>query len=219
LRPLLAGSFPCRNFCVNLIAMTRRDASWMILRAAAAAGGSEFFASWIAAGQPSPPSHAHGENPFAPPEPDRWRSYRPQFFSPEEFEILDRFTELLIPTDETPGAREAHVAPFIDFVVNAAAEYAPEMQTEWRNAMAWLRARKFANLTAEQQIALLEEMSEPERVRGKTHEGFPVYQLIKNMTIHAFYTSRAGLVEDLEYKGLAYLTTFPGCSHPEHHQV
>jgi hypothetical protein len=46
-----------------------------------------------------------------------------------------------------------------------------------------------------------------------------VYRLIKEMAVHAFYTSRVGLVDVLEYKGLAYLTEFPGCNHPEHHTV
>jgi hypothetical protein len=39
------------------------------------------------------------------------------------------------------------------------------------------------------------------------------------MTVFAFYTSKAGLVDNLEYKGNAYLTDFPGCTHPEHRRV
>jgi len=39
------------------------------------------------------------------------------------------------------------------------------------------------------------------------------------MTVRAFYTSRVGLIDVLEYKGNTYLTEFPGCAHPEHHKV
>jgi gluconate 2-dehydrogenase gamma chain len=192
--------------------ITRRDAAWAILRAAAVIGGQEFFSDWSAAQVVNHSSHA-------PPEPDRWSSYHPKFFSAEDFRNLDAFTAILIPTDDTPGAREAHVSAFIDFVVNAAAEYASEMQTEWRKAMDWLRARQFAELPADQQLSLMQRISEPEHGQSKQQDGFPVYRLIKDMTVHAFYTSRVGLVDVLEYKGLAYLAEFPGCNHPEHHAV
>ncbi len=200
--------------------MTRRDAGWLILRAAAVAGGPEFFSAWLRAAQTdSAPGHTHHPNSSAPPEPDRWTGYQPKFFSPEEFQILDTFTAIIIPTDETPGAREAHVAAFTDFVVNAAAEYAPQMQEQWRTAMLWLRTQKFAQLTPDEQLAFVEQISEPERDRSKQHGGFATYRLIKDMTVHAFYTSRVGLIDVLEYKGMAYLTEFPACNHPEHHKV
>jgi hypothetical protein len=193
--------------------MTRRDAAWAILRAAAVVGGQEFFSDWMRAAQ------VVQHSSHAPPEPDRWSSYQLKFFSAEDFRNLDAFTAILIPTDDTPGAREAHVTAFIDFVVNAAAEYAPEMQNDWRNAMAWLRTQQFADLPPHQQLSLVQRISEPEHHASKQQDGFPVYRLIKEMTVHAFYTSRVGLVDVLEYKGLAYLTEFPGCNHPEHHTV
>ena len=130
----------------------------------------------------------------------------PKFFSTAEFQKLETFTTILIPTDDTPGAKEAQVAPFIDFVVNASAEYAPEEQERWRRAMDWLRNRDVTE-------KLIDDMSAPE------HEGFATYQLIKEMTVRAFYTSQVGLRDVLEYKGIAYLHEFPGCSHPEHQHV
>ena len=191
--------------------MTRRDASWAILKAASVAGGNAFFTSWLRA--------AHGAHSNAPPDPHDWAAYKPTFFSTEEFHALDLFTSTLIPTDETPGAREAYVAPFIDFVVNAAAEYAPEMQQHWRTAMAYLRQREFSSLDQKQRIAFMERISEPERDDSKQNPGFGHYKLIKDMTVRAFYTSRVGLIDELQYQGLAYLTEFPGCPHPEHHHV
>ena len=201
-----------------LDSITRRDAGWAILRAAAVIGGQEFFSGWIAAAQHlSDSTHAHTSH--APPEPDRWTSYTPRFFSKEDFRHLDAFTAILIPSDETPGAREAHVTSFIDFVVNAAAVYAPEMQNDWRNAMDWLRAHQFAELPAAEQLSLVQRISEAEHDATATQHEFRVYRLIKEMTVHAFYTSRVGLVDVLEYKGIAYLTEFPGCNHPEHHAL
>jgi hypothetical protein len=43
--------------------------------------------------------------------------YRPQFFTAAEFPMVERLTEIIIPSDGTPGAKEAGVAEFIDFMV------------------------------------------------------------------------------------------------------
>lgn len=189
--------------------MTRRDAVSAIASAASLADAPEFLNAWL---RDSETHTSHGSS-FAPPEPDRWTNYRPAFFSGEEMEVLDAFTAILIPSDETPGAREAHAVPFIDFVVNAAAEFEPELQEDWRGALQFLREHDFGKLTAAAQLDLVEKMSDADA------DGHATYQLIKEMTVHAFYTSRVGLIDVLEYKGNAYLTEFPGCHHPEHHQV
>lgn len=154
-------------------------------------------------------AHVHSAS-NAPPEPDRWSNYRPKFFSEADYQALDCFASILIPTDETPGAREAHVAPFIDFVVFSAAEYAPETQRKWRKAMDFLRGREFGAKTADQQFQIVQEMS------ASRNSGSDVFQMMKGLIVFAFYTSRAGLIGNLQYQGLAYLTEFPGCTHPEH---
>ena len=85
--------------------MTRRDASWAIFRAAAVAGGPEFFSAWARAAETvSPHDHAHASG--APPDPHDWKAYQPKFFSNEEFRDLETFSAILIPTDDTPGARK-----------------------------------------------------------------------------------------------------------------
>lgn len=180
-----------------------------IASAAALGGAPEFLNAWLRGAE----MHAQGTAGLAPPEPDRWTNYQPMFFSRDEMEILDAFTAILIPTDETPGAREAHVAPFIDFVVDAAAEFEPELQQDWRGAVEFLNEGGFGRLAPAAQFEFIEKMSHA------GNEGHDTYQFIKDMTVHAFYTSRVGLIEVLEYKGNAYLTEFPGCTHPEHHQV
>jgi hypothetical protein len=195
--------------------MTRRDANWLITQAAATAGAGSFLAPWLAANQ----AHEHAADAKPPVDPHEWKSYQPKFFSQEEFVWLQWFTEILIPTDDTPGAREAHVASFIDFVVNAAAEFAPEVQGQWREALQWLHDSGFGSLSSSQQEALIKAASAPELDHTLNHPGFPAYRLIKEMTVRAFYSSRVGLVDVLEYQGLAYLTEFPACTHPEHQRV
>ena len=46
------------------------------------------------------------------------QSYKPQFFSPEQIEMLGQLTEMIIPADDhSPGAGEAKVNLFIDLIV------------------------------------------------------------------------------------------------------
>src|SRR5579864_2147791 len=43
--------------------------------------------------------------------------YQPLFFSADEYALIERLTDLIIPNDGQPGAREAGVSEFIDFMV------------------------------------------------------------------------------------------------------
>src|SRR5215467_1071350 len=48
---------------------------------------------------------------------DQVHSYQPLFFSPPQFLMVERLAEMILPADDTPGAKEAGVAEFIDFMV------------------------------------------------------------------------------------------------------
>ena len=56
------------------------------------------------------------------------------------------------------------------------------------------------------------------RVALETDSGMPVrfFRLVKNLTADGYYTSRAGLLEELGYTGNTALARFPVCSVPEH---
>src|SRR5256885_1930439 len=92
---------------------TRRDLLDLAVRAAALPGAAEFFSARLKAAE----EHQHSTQPSAPPEPPPLRNHTPRFFDKDDFEALRSFTEILIPTDDTPGAREAHCAEYIDFVM------------------------------------------------------------------------------------------------------
>lgn len=188
---------------------TRRDLISMATRAAALPGAAEFFSVWLRAAD----EHAHSA---APPEPSLLRNYQPKFFATEDFAALEAFTEILIPTDDTPGAKEAHCAAFIDFVLQASPE---ATQRQWRAALKSLRDLGFHAADANGRAALVDAMSRPERDRAATHPGFAAYRLIKQQNTFAFYTSRAGMIETLDYRGNSYNDHFPACTHPEHHTI
>jgi len=89
--------------------------------------------------------------------------YKPQFFTPAEYALLERLTEMIIPSDVTPGAKEAGVAEFIDFMVFSD----PDAQYDFRTGLTWMNVhseriagKKFTELTPEQQTSLLEPLSQ-----------------------------------------------------------
>lgn len=59
-------------------------------------------------------------------------------------------------------------------------------------------------------------MSRSEHDATATPPGFAFYKLVKEMTVEAFYSSKIGLMDVLEFKGLSMNPDFPGCTHPEH---
>jgi len=211
---------------VNKMFRARRQTLKYLGILAGSAAGRQFLAGWLpsglalnAAGSNLDGSMAKMDHlPTSDAEP-----YAPRFFKPDEFKTVESLTELIIPTDDAPGAKEAQVARYIDFVVSAAAEFQPSLQVEWAQGLKLLDSlsrenhqRAFYEISVEDREALLMAMSVPERQSGTTHEGFEFYRLVKDMTVEGFYTSRVGLVDVLGYKGLAFLSEFPGCTHPEH---
>jgi hypothetical protein len=195
---------------------TRREMLELALRAAALPGASVFFSAWA---KPAQSDHSHQSGTtLPPPEPKLPGDYQPKFFSPDEFEALEAFTEILIPTDDTPGAREAHCAHYIDFVLQASGDV-PPVQAAWRKAMEALKETGFLAAEASRRKELVTEMSRPERDHDAEHPAFFAYRLIKQQTAFAFYTSREGMIETLDYKGNSYNVVFPACNHPEHQMV
>ena len=141
----------------------RREFLNMVACAVALPNAGEFLRAWFAAG------HAHGQQSgWQPAEPTLLANYSPQFFEPMDFDALRAVTEILIPTDETPGAREAHCAHFIDFILQASPE---GPQTRWRDAMRALKNAGFHDADQPHRLALVDAMSKPERDSGRDTSG------------------------------------------------
>ena len=102
------------------------------------------------------------------------------FLSQVELADVDAITAQIIPTDETPGAREAGVALFID---RALATFFARMAPDFRSQLAAFRlrcqaqypdVRSFAALTHEQQMEFLSQVERTpffERIRLLTLVG------------------------------------------------
>ncbi len=125
-------------------------------------GSAAVSAVWLSAHWPaivSAAEYAHqAAKSSAPP--------KFQFFTPEQAAEIDAITARIIPSDETPGAREAGVIYFID---RGLATFAVDDQKTYREGLPALQARvcelfpnveKFSSATPEQQDQILHSLDE-----------------------------------------------------------
>ena len=163
------------------------------------------FVKWAYAG-------AHESEEPAPPRP---QSYRPQFFSSEEFARIERLADLIIPSDDTPGAREAGAAEFIDFMV----AHDTEQQQPMRAGLAWVHeqsagrfTRPFLELSEAQQVSLLEPLAYEAKYREGEEVGREFFRRVKELTVMGFYSSEIGYRE-LDNPALRFYPESPACPH------
>lgn len=143
--------------------------------------------------------------------------YRPQFFTPSEYGIIERLSEIIIPSGVTPGAKEAGVAEFIDFMVASN----PEVQYNFRTGLTWLdahavqvRGKKFVELTIEDQNSLLEPLGFKDKARPADEAGRRFFATVREYTVFGFYTSETGFKE-LDNPALKFYGESPECPHKD----
>jgi len=146
-------------------------------------------------------------------------SHKPQFFTPEQMGLLDQLTEMIIPADDhSPGAREAKAGLFIDSIV---AYSGKDVQQQWSAALKLVEAeaqkrasRPFVKCSAAERDQIVAAMAAGEAEPKTELEQF--FARLKSLTLDGYYTSAIGIHQELQYKGNAVLSEFPGCSHSDH---
>src|SRR5437867_2372134 len=143
----------------------------------------------------------------------------PSFFDKHQYAMITELASLIIPTDETAGAREAKVNEYIDMIVG---ESAFDVKKIYLDGLTWLdqtsverHKKKFIDLTDNERVAILTEISQIKEPTPGNEVQAKFFKAIKNMTIDGFYTSKVG-IEELGYIGNTVLDEFPGCTHREH---
>ena len=179
------------------------------------------------------------DHPQSTPSPSHVSSdsYNPLFFSRQYYGMVEHIAEMIIPEDDTPGARQAGVAEFIDFMVanrvpvstsrdvrstEDAIEIGNEAQNRFIAGLDWINAhchsefgRAFMECTPEQQNNLMEELAYKAKFKPTTESGRAFFQLMRDYTVVGYYTTKIGL-ESLGYPGLRTVwPKMPGCSHPD----
>jgi hypothetical protein len=154
-------------------------------------GGSSVSAIWISMHWPAllaATKHARSSAKSATPP-------KLEFFTPEQAAEIDALTARILPTDETPGAREAGVVYFID---HALVTFAVDDQKSYRQGLPEVQARtrevfpaleKFSAATPEQQDQILHTFDDDQPVARRpfrSSAGKPFFDTLRMHTIVAF---------------------------------
>jgi hypothetical protein len=141
----------------------------------------------------------------------------PRFLSGPELALLDELVEILIPADDhSPGARAAGCAACIDGrLADAFLPVDAEWRQRWRDGLARvdelsreMHGARFTTATAEQRTAVVARMAANEGAPQAPEERF--FGELKAETIRAYYTSKIGIHQEMEYKGNTLLAEFAG---------
>lgn len=127
-----------------------------------------------------------------------------RFFTPEEMASITLLADIIIPRDAVSGsASDAGVPAFIEFIVKDM----PQHQVPMRGGLRWLDVESlrrfgkgFSGLTAEQRIAIVDDIAYPDKALPAYRQGVAFFTLMRNLTASGFYTSPQG-VKDIGYAG------------------
>lgn len=126
--------------------------------------------------------HAHHQATSAAPG-------KLEFFNPDQAKEVEAIAAQIIPTDDTPGAREAHAIYFID---RALTTFDKDQQPQYTKGLKELRLRhkkmfpksaSFSDLSNDQQITVLKKI-----------EKTPFFNMVRTHTV-------MGCFSDPEYGG------------------
>ena len=162
--------------------------------------GTGLSAAWVTAHWPALLAAAtHAHNVAKAATPPKW-----EFLTAEEAAEVEAITARIIPSNETPGAREAGVVYFID---RGLATFGVDDQKTYREGLPELQARvsemfpgspKFSGLTAEQQDEVLHSFDEAPTA---TRRGFRARPGAQNFFDTILQHTIAGFLIDPDYGG------------------
>jgi hypothetical protein len=137
----------------------------------------------------------------------------PRFLIQDQFLMLERIVDLIIPETDTPGALSANVHHFIDLML---AEWAsPQRQARYVAGLEDIdrRAREsgadnFIASSTTRQIELLRTLDK-EAFAGGSADAF--FGELKKMVLFAYYSSEPGATVELRYQRIPgdYLSCVP----------
>lgn len=139
-------------------------------------------------------------------------TYAPKTFTPAQFRLLERLTDLIIPVEDgKPGALAAGCAPWIDMISSEN----DRLKSIYTAGFAWLDAAMkargaadFVSATPAQQTALLDEIAYRRNETPALAPGIEFFAWVRRMTVDAFYTSEIGF-RDIDYRGNTHLGAYP----------
>jgi hypothetical protein len=129
-----------------------------------------------------------------------------QLFSASQESLIAEIAELIIPTTDTPGAKDAQVPQFISVMIRDC--YPEADQLRFKEGLDQLEqnsqstySRSFVDLEQEQQVTLLSQAEADARTQRENNReaGQPFFLLMKELTLIGYFTSEVGATQALAY--------------------
>jgi gluconate 2-dehydrogenase gamma chain len=108
----------------------------------------------------------------------------PRFYSPQEFSLVSKLADGLIPTTDTPGAIAAGVPMYLDALM---ADWASAETQEAHHEIVAVVEQEFAAMSLEDLDAI---------AFGERREELGAYRQLKNLICKAYYVSEPGAAEE-----------------------
>lgn len=128
----------------------------------------------------------------------------PVFFDRQQFRLVERIVDVMIPQTDTPGAQAAGVHHFIDMMLAewASAERQARYVQGLRDLDTSLReigSSDFVSSTPAQQLETLRSLDERAYSDGA---GDSFYRELKKLALFGYYSSEAGATVELQYEAV-----------------
>jgi glucoside 3-dehydrogenase (cytochrome c) hitch-hiker subunit len=149
-------------------------------------------------------------------------NWKPAFLNPEQNETLIALGEVIIPTTDTPGAKEALVNRFLDLLLSV---QPAAFQQQFVSALEYIDSESqkefganFRSLTLDDQVSLLTQWAYPRQPawwmqrQEKPDPGQEHFSHLKMMIATGYYGSEIGQKE-LGWDGEFTHGPYEGCEH------
>lgn len=139
---------------------------------------------------------------------DQEVDWEPLVLSQEQVILLNLLSDAIVPETESPSASQVRVAEFIDLVT--ADVLSDDQQESILRALEELESystsrggTSFADLTVEDQTKVVQEIDDAayteEVIEGFDSTILADYRYLKSLVLMAYFTSEAGVKQNLEY--------------------
>jgi hypothetical protein len=141
-----------------------------------------------------------------------------RFFTPAQHALVDELSETIIPADShSGGAKAAKVADYIEQFLRES--FDDHQKALWREGLRLVdlmsrhyNGKSFVDASPEDRIVVLTVLSDHDQMTDLPEVRFFIE--LKRLTVRAYYTSKIGIHDELEYKGNRILQEYVGCDDP-----
>jgi len=122
-------------------------------------------------------------------------------FTAQDVALLDEVADTILPETKTPGAKAAHVGPFMALMVTDT--YDEQQQGIFRDGIRKLNDAGFMTKTPGQRLAFLEQLDREQKAyMDSRQQGAPAhyFRQMKELTLFGYFTSEIGCAQAMRYR-------------------